>query len=197
MGGLLLLQGCAIGLAVAVPVGPNGVLCIRRTLAGGWRAGLVSGLGATTVHALYAALAASGLALVPVPAAGLRAAGGAFLCYLGWRLGRAGAAETAAAGAEGLRAIYLSTLLLTLANPLTIASFSALFASGGLASGALAPPLVAGVALGSAGWWCALSAGTSLLRGRVTQGHLRRINRASGAALLALGLLTLTQVLPQ
>jgi putative LysE/RhtB family amino acid efflux pump len=196
MSGMLLLQGCAIGLAVAAPIGPNGVLCIRRTLAGGWRAGLVSGLGATTIHALYAALAASGLALVGAPAAGLRLAGGLFLCYLGWRTCRAAAAGAAAAGAEGLRAIYASTLLLTLANPLTIASFSALFAGGGLAGGALAPALVAGVALGSAGWWCALSAGTSLLRGRVTPARLRWVNRASGAAILALGLLTLARTLP-
>jgi len=46
-------QGCLIGLAIAAPVEPIGVLTIRRTLAQGWPIGLVSGLGAATADALY------------------------------------------------------------------------------------------------------------------------------------------------
>jgi threonine/homoserine/homoserine lactone efflux protein len=196
----LLLQGCLIGLAVAAPVGPNGVLCIRRTLVSGRRAGLASGLGATTVHTLYATLAASGLALVGEPsgaALGMQALGGGFLCYLAWRICRTPAADRAGTPrSEGLAGIYASTVLLTLGNPLTILSFSALIAGSGLSMGAPAmAPLVLGVAVGSAGWWCALSTGTSLLRARVTPPRLRWVNRVSGAAILAFGLLTLARAL--
>ena len=53
----LLLRGGLIGLAIAAPVGPIGVLCIRRTLADGWVFGLVSGLGAATADALYGCIA--------------------------------------------------------------------------------------------------------------------------------------------
>jgi len=49
----LLLRGLILGLSIAAPVGPIGVLCIRRTLSDGQVAGLVSGLGAATADALY------------------------------------------------------------------------------------------------------------------------------------------------
>lgn len=202
MNGVHLLRGLLIGLAVAAPIGPNGVLCIRRTLAGGRRAGLASGLGAATVHAFYAAVAASGLTLLahvpPGPGLGLRALGAGFLCYLGLRVFRTHAPAASGGRAEGLPAIYASTVLLTCTNPLTILSFSALFAGFGPATdgGAAASPLVLGVALGSAGWWCALSTGTSLLRAFVTAPRLRWVNRLSGTAILAFGLLALARLAP-
>ncbi|MCB0207269.1 MAG: LysE family translocator, partial [Anaerolineae bacterium] len=54
-------RGLVIGLAIAAPVGPIGVLCIRRTLAEGRLAGLVTGLGAATADTVYGAVAAFGL----------------------------------------------------------------------------------------------------------------------------------------
>lgn len=59
-----LIRGLAIGLAIAAPVGPIGVLCIRRTLADGRLAGLVTGLGAATADGVYGAVAAFGLMVV-------------------------------------------------------------------------------------------------------------------------------------
>ena len=58
------LQGLLIGVAVAAPVGPIGLLCIQRTLNDGRVAGLVSGLGAATADAVYGCIAAFGLVLV-------------------------------------------------------------------------------------------------------------------------------------
>ncbi len=63
---LLFLKGLLIGLAIAAPVGPIGVLCIRRTLAEGRATGFVSGLGAATADAFYGAVAGFGLTLVSV-----------------------------------------------------------------------------------------------------------------------------------
>jgi threonine/homoserine/homoserine lactone efflux protein len=60
----LFFEGIIIGFAIAAPVGPIGVLCIRRTLAEGRASGLVSGLGAATADAIYASVAALGLAFV-------------------------------------------------------------------------------------------------------------------------------------
>ena len=57
----LVLRGIMLGVAIAAPVGPIGLLCIRRTLAYGWRAGFVSGLGAATADTFYGLLAAFGL----------------------------------------------------------------------------------------------------------------------------------------
>jgi threonine/homoserine/homoserine lactone efflux protein len=59
-----LLKGLVIGFAIAAPVGPIGVLCIRRTLADGWAQGLISGLGAASADACYGLVAALGLTVV-------------------------------------------------------------------------------------------------------------------------------------
>jgi LysE type translocator len=124
----LFLRGLVIGFSIAAPVGPIGVLCIRRTLADGRAAGFFSGLGAATADALYGAVAAFGLTAISSVLIGqatwLRLGGGLFLCYLGIKtfLARP-AAEATPARATGLIGAYVSTLLLTLANPTTILSF--------------------------------------------------------------------------
>jgi threonine/homoserine/homoserine lactone efflux protein len=195
-----LLKGLGVGLAIAAPVGPIGVLCIRRTLADGRRHGLAAGLGAATADACYGMIAAFGLrAVTGVLLAAqwwLSLAGGLFLCYLGARTALARPAEASAGSnaAASLRGAYLSTLLLTLANPATILSFVAVFAGLGLVGGAgyeAATALVAGVFLGSALWWLLLSSVTSVLGQRLDVRWLRRVNWLSAATLVGFGLYAL------
>lgn len=191
-----LLRGLVIGFSIAAPVGPIGVLCIRRTLSGGFRLGLVSGLGAASADALYGSIAAFGLtALSDVLVRqhdALRLVGGAFLLVLGIRsfLARP-SAEAAASAYRSLAGALASTFFLTLTNPLTILSFAGIFAGLGIASSGVdfvaAGLTVAGVYLGSAAWWVILSGGVSRLRGRVRPEHLRWVNRASGAVIFAFG----------
>ncbi|NJL05166.1 MAG: hypothetical protein HC911_09745, partial [Chloroflexaceae bacterium] len=69
----LLLQGIILGVAIAAPVGPIGLLCIRRTLHAGWWAGVAAGLGAATADALYGGLAVSGLSIVTSTLIGVQA----------------------------------------------------------------------------------------------------------------------------
>ena len=163
----LFLQGIIIGFAIAAPVGPIGVLCIRRTLAEGRASGFVSGLGAATADAVYGAIAAFGLTLITDfllgGASWLRLVGGAFLLYLGVKTFLARPAERAAeARGGGLLGAYASTFFLTLTNPTTILSFAAIFAGLGVAgadNALSAALLVLGVFLGSAAWWLILSGG--------------------------------------
>ncbi len=192
----LFLRGLALGLAIAAPVGPIGVLCIRRTLAQGRAAGFLSGLGAATADAMYGAVAAFGLTavsgLLVAQRSWLALGGGVFLCYLGVRTLLAASAPLPAGTPPGsLAGSYTSTLALTLTNPMTILSFAAVFAGMGLGAGANSPIdamlLVCGVFLGSAAWWLALSTGVSLLRGGVDAAGLRWVNRLSGAIILAFG----------
>ncbi len=200
----VLLRGVVLGFSIAAPVGPIGVLCIRRTLAQGRLAGLLSGLGAATADALYGAVAAFGLTVVTQLLVGqqnwIRLTGGAFLCYLGVRTFLARPAEHAApAQSTSLAGAYASTFALTLSNPMTILSFSAIFAGIGIGMGAgsggsAAALLVAGVFAGSAAWWSLLSAGVGLLRARIGPNALRWINRASGAIVFAFGLVALAGV---
>jgi threonine/homoserine/homoserine lactone efflux protein len=78
-----LLRGVLIGFSIAAPVGPIGVLCIRRSLADGRAVGLATGLGAATADAVYGAIAGFGLTAVSNVLVAQRSAlalvGGAFL----------------------------------------------------------------------------------------------------------------------
>ena len=202
MDGAMFLRGLLIGLSVAAPVGPMGVLCIRRTLADGRVAGLITGLGVATADGIYAGIAGFGLSVVAALLLGgqgwIRGIGGLFLCYLGIRTARTSPAEKAADAVAGrtLLRMYASALALTLANPATILSFIAIFAGlgGGGRGGRNAALLVFGVLAGSALWWLLLSTGVAALRGRITPPMLRWINRLSGAVLVLFGLLAIASL---
>jgi len=194
-----LLRGLLIGFSIAAPVGPIGVLCIRRTLADGRVMGLAVGLGAAAADAVYGAIAGFGLTAVSSLLVRqqwvLRLIGGLFLCYLGVRTFLASPARDAAqAGGASLLGAFTATFGLTLANPATILSFVAVFAGLGIAGAGSwreATVLVAGVFLGSALWWLMLSGAVGALRSRLDLRALRWINRASGLVLLAFGIAAL------
>lgn len=199
-----LLRGLILGFSIAAPVGPIGVLCIRRTLAQGRAVGLASGLGAASADAIYGLIAALGLtalsSLLLESRGWLSLLGGVFLCYLGVRTFlTAPAGQAAAARAGGLTGAYASTFFLTIANPMTILAFAAMFAGAGVgsvaASEGAAAWLVAGVFLGSALWWFLLSGGVSLLRSRFDAAAMRWVNRLSGLLILGFGLAVLGSLL--
>jgi threonine/homoserine/homoserine lactone efflux protein len=199
----LLLRGLIVGFSIAAPVGPIGVLCIRRTLVNGRTVGLVSGLGAATADAIYGCIAGFGLTFISgllISQEGpLKLIGGAFLCYLGIKTLLAPPAERAAlAAGTGLAGAYASTLFLTLTNPTTIFSFLAIFAGMGLASAGgdyvAAAALVLGVFCGSALWWLLLSGGVGLLRARFDTTMMRWVNRLSGAVIAAFGVWALVSL---
>lgn len=195
---LFWFKGLLIGFAIAAPVGPIGLLCVQRTLTRGRWSGVLSGLGAASADAVYGCIAGFGLASL----AGwllawqteLRLVGGMFLLYLGWRTWRVPpAAEQAPVRPTraGLLGDYLSTLGLTLTNPVTILAFLGIFAGLGLAGGsgdfAAAAALVLGVFAGSLLWWLLLAGGVGLLRGRLSPSVLPWINRVSGALIAGFG----------
>ncbi len=190
------LQALWIGLAIAAPVGPIGLLVIQRTLDHGRAIGLAAGLGAAVADACYGAIGAFGVAVVMnalqaarVP---LAVAGGALLLWLAWRSWNAVPAERAAevAAAPGLGASFAATFALTLSNPATILSFIAIFgAMGARQAGPMAPvPMVLGVLLGSALWWLLLSAVVARLRHRLGVQARRWVGRISALLLAAFAL---------
>ncbi len=184
----LLLRGFVLGFTIAAAVGPISLLCIRRTLAEGRLIGLVSGMGVATADATYGAIAAFGLTAITDLLVDWRRAlgiiGGAFLLWLAWRTLRFVPREAAEEGGahRGLPSAFLSTLGLTLTNPMTILSFAALFIGLGVTGGDLAGAtlLTLGVFSGSAFWWVVLITLVGALRSRLTTTGLRRVNIASG-----------------
>jgi threonine/homoserine/homoserine lactone efflux protein len=192
----IFLRGLLIGFSIAAPVGPIGVLCIRRTLAEGRLTGFLSGMGAASADMFYGAVAAFGLTAVQDLLLGqsnwLRIVGGIFLLYLGVKTFFSKPAEQAAKSSRGgLLGAYLSTFFLTITNPITILSFIAIFA--GLRLGemdgnyASATFMVLGVFLGSAAWWLTLSTGVSFLREKFTPALLAWVNRLAGVIIFAFG----------
>jgi threonine/homoserine/homoserine lactone efflux protein len=191
------IKGLIFGFSIAAPVGPIGILCIRRSLTSGWTAGLLTGMGAATADAIYGGVAGFGLAGITGFLVGQRAwiqlFGGLFLSWLGIRTFLSGTDERRSVGAPGSASMgYLSALFLTLTNPMTILSFAAVFAGMGLGSiGAghtAAGWLVIGVFTGSMAWWILLSSASSLFNTRVNAKAMRWINRFSGAVLTGFGL---------
>jgi threonine/homoserine/homoserine lactone efflux protein len=197
-------RGLLLGFSIAAPVGPIGVLCIRRTLTQGWRIGFLTGMGAATADATYGAIAAFGLTalsnLLIAEQFWLRLIGGIYLLFLGARTFFAKPATVASnATANSLAGAYTSTFLLTLTNPTTILSFAAIFAGFGVASSnstLAAAVLVLGVFVGSALWWLLLSGGVTLLSSRFRPAALVWVNRISGAVIFLFGLLSLASIVP-
>jgi threonine/homoserine/homoserine lactone efflux protein len=214
----LLLQGILIGFSIAAPVGPIGVLCVRRTVMFGRWAGLVSGLGAATADALYGSIAVFGVTFLSgfltEQNNWLGILGGFYLCYLGGKIiyetkdkklylssqmNHFNNNVTFFSNRTRLVGNYASTFFLTLTNPITIFSFAAIYAGLGYTITSedtfTGLSLVLGVFIGSAIWWMLLSTLTSFLRDKfMSIGGQCWIDRISGLILIGFGLLVLVSV---
>ncbi len=196
----LFLKGIILGFSIAAPVGPIGILCIRKTLQFGRFSGLFSGLGAAVADTIFAVIAAFGLTLISdALLAGqfwLRLVGGAFLLYLGWKTFFTKVLDKSQKISHtNLLHDFISTFFLTITNPMTILAFIAIFAGVGLSSISRSHweslVLVLGVFLGSALWWLLLSEGVTLFRKNVSEKVMLWINRGAGIMIAAFGIAAL------
>lgn len=190
-------QGLFIGFSIAAPVGPIGILCIKRTMVFGRLSGLASGLGAASADALYGSVAAFGLTLISDflinQQVWLRLVGGAFLCYLGIKTFTTLPVNSDAQSTRlSLIDAFGSTFFLTLTNPITILFFAAIFTGLGVVKvqGAYTSALilVIGVFLGSSLWWILLTTVVHLIRLRFRPRGLLWVNRISGLVILGFGI---------
>ncbi len=200
----ILIKGIMLGFSIAAPVGPIGILCIRRTLTKGMLNGVASGLGAATADAFYGSAAAFGLTIITnlllENSLFLHIVGSIFLFYLGYTTFMARPAEQQEnTDDKGWLKAYCSTFFLTITNPLTILSFAAIFAGIGTmsmkGSHLSMGLLVLGVFLGSAMWWLILSGGVNLLRNTFDYKRLIWINRLSGILICGFGIVSLLGLL--
>nr|WKF58465.1 hypothetical protein HUO10_002965 [Paraburkholderia busanensis] len=215
----LFFTAAGVGLAIAAPVGPMGMLCIRRTLTGGPRAGLAIGLGIASGDAAYGLIAALGLVGISQFMLAydrpLHLLAGLFLLYLGVRTllqkspvepdatGNANVTDAAdgklsQVGRAGALRAYASSLLLTLTNPQTVIMFAALFttlAPRGAFSSTIALTTVGGVFCGSIAWWCCLVTVVSLARHAIGAKLRVAIDRVVGVTLAAFGVVEIRRAL--
>ncbi len=197
-----LLKGIIVGFSLAAPVGPIGVLCVRRTLAhGGWR-GFVVGLSSASADVVYAIIAAFGVTLISDFVAGhqqwLRLIGGIFLLALGFYTFRSRPDTHVPSKWINREArVYFSTLLLALANPLTLFAYAAALSGIGIenirSDSVYLTMLVTGVFLGSLLWSSLLTTLARIFKEKVSTRGLAIVNKVAGSLLMlfgAIGLLT-------
>jgi threonine/homoserine/homoserine lactone efflux protein len=188
------IEGMVLGFAIAAPVGPIGVLCIRRTMQYGRLSGIFSGLGAAVADMFYGAIAVFGLDLLSDFLLEwqfwLRVCGGIFLMIWGFRIFISKPKEKInSAMHAGLLKDFVSTFLLTLSNPLTIITFLAIFAGLGLVKNVTHGIfLILGIFLGSCIWWLILCEGMTFIRKRISHNFMIWVNRVAGLIILSFGI---------
>ena len=201
---ILFLKGTIIGLSMAIPVGPIGILCVRRTLLEGRLSGFVSALGLATADVVFGCIAGFGLTFVSdfliSQQVWLRLIGGLFLCTIGVKILLAKFVEREISfRKKGLLGAYTSMFLFTLTYPMTILIFLGIFAGLGIVSTtgnfASIAALVLGVFTGSILWWVILSGAIGSLRNKFTVQGLQWINRISGILIIGFGLAVLLSLI--
>ena len=199
----LLVEGIVIGFAMAVPIGPIGIICIRKTLTEGRMRGLIIGLGAATADMLYGSIAAFGLTVISDTLLSqriwIRLVGGALLLYLGVRTFRARPKDPKIEiQSSGRLRSYFTTIFLTFTNPLTVFAFIAVFAALGLGNGlsfVSASVLVTGVFTGSFLWFLSLSSGATFFRSKLDMVGMRWVNKIAGILIIISGVIAIASLL--
>ena len=193
----LLIRGIIVGLMIAMPVGPVNILCIHRTIEGGWKSGVISGLGAAVADMFYGAVAGFSITLVVQflvrEQFWIRFFGGILLVIVGiWYFFKR--PESLDAQTQDRASAYSdlrSTFLLTLTNPTTVLSFLAILAALGIGHQRqwwLTVFLVGGIFCGSMLWWIVLGSIVNLFRDRFNDRSLLLMNRLAGLLIVGFGI---------
>jgi len=200
MNSTYLLEGAVIGFSLAAPIGPVGIICVRRTLEQGMRYGLVVGASAALCDMVNGIVAAFGITLVSdfitLEGRRIRLLGGIILLVLGYCALRARpVAAEAMKAPRGHVWAFFSTALLVFTNPLTLFAFAAAFAVIGLKDIVGHPVagvmLVSGVFLGSLTWFILLAGLVQFFKARVMRVGFTLVNRVAGVLLVLCGLYAL------
>lgn len=198
-----LIKALVIGIAIAAPVGPIGMICIRKTLERGLRGALAVGLGAAVADSVYGIVAITGLTAITQflleKALLIKLFGGVFLLYLAYKEIK----STPTISYDGfdknkkLGRLALQVFFLTLTNPMTILSFVGIFASigGGVSSPIESYAMIIGIFLGSMSWWLTLGFIISKIQNKLPEVWIGRIRYLSTLILAGFGLLSLVSSL--
>ncbi|MBU1101900.1 MAG: LysE family transporter [Bacteroidetes bacterium] len=200
---LYFIKGIFIGFAMAVPLGPIGIICIRKSLTEGRLRGLVVGLGAATADLLYGSIAAFGLTFISdtlnSQRVWIRLIGGVLLLLLGIKTFRAQPADPKIQiNGSGMLRSYFTIVFLTLTNPFTVFAFIAVFATLGLGSGLSylsASLLVVGVFFGSFLWFAILSSGVTFFRKKLDSTGLQWVNKIAGILIIISGIIAIASLI--
>ena len=189
---LQLVGGIIIGLCISAPMGPAGILCLRRALEQGRRAGVITGIGATLGDLVYAIITYlfTGILLdyidrnmVPLRiVASLLFIG--FATYLYFSTPRLEVSQRVVAKINQRNLSHLASgFLLTIPNLLIVPVYVVLFSQFNFVYPLGEPPYgmfalgLISIALGALIWWLFITYIATRLRDLVSQRNLRIFNR--------------------
>lgn len=195
------LEGIVIGIVVSVPLGPLGILCIKRTLNKTWKSGFISGLGVATSDTFYAIIAGFSLTIIinfiRQYEFWFKVFGASMVILLGLYIFLSNPAKDIQKfkkkGSSYLQD-YITAVLLTFSNPLAIFVFLAIFAGYSVVlrmSHLLdAFLIIVGIYLGASSWWFGLTSTVYLFKHKLTLNTIWWANKIIGFAvmLFAVGL---------
>ena len=197
------IKALIVGIAVSVPLGPVGILCIQKTLSKGQLNGFSLGLGAALADLIFAAITLFSLAFVTdfleTNRPWVLLVGGAVIIFLGMNLLfknplsllREKKVEQTGKLTDGVQGFVI-----TLTNPGALVLMLSVFAFAGIDSSAFDVPLsmfvlLSGVFLGEALWWFGLTSVTNIFRRKFSLRGLLVMNRIAGALIAACGFVSL------
>ncbi len=196
------LKTIFVGFCLSSIIGPISILCIKQTIANGYKAGFIASFGATTAETFYAAVIAFGLTFISdfliAQQLYLHIFGGAFLFYLGVKIAfsKMPQAQSAELKKHNLLTNYLTMTFLTLSNPLTIILFLSVFVSFGVGIGEVEPILiVVAFFLGSVLAYALLIASIVFLKRKSSQKALEIIHSASGFVIIGFALYAFLKII--
>jgi threonine/homoserine/homoserine lactone efflux protein len=203
MSALLLLEGMMIGFALALPVGPVGILCIRESLIEGRLRGIVIGMGGATADLIFSGIAAFSITsisdIIDRNRFWIRICCGIFLILFGIiTFKRKPKDNTIRIKSHILLKTYLITLFIALSNPLTIFAYIAVFAFLGIGLShnlLMLSSLVVGVSMGSLAWFLVLNTFTVYYGEKFKQTGTYWVNRLTGILIMISGIISIVSVL--
>lgn len=200
----LFIKACVIGFAISAPIGPIGMLCIRKTLHFGLQGALAVGLGASFAKMIYGIITGAGLTSISETLvhnmAAVKLLGGLLLIGLGIKeltshLKTSLRFSDVSTQSLAWLKTLCSTCLLTLANPMTIICFLGFVSALAGESFGIHDSIIfsLGIFCGSMAWWCLLGSIITITRNYLPPTWISRIQTASAGMLIAIGLLACAQ----
>lgn len=200
---LNIIKGFLVGVAASIPVGPVAILVVQKSLSKGYKAGFVTGLGASVIDTLFAVIAVFALAFTQQFLSDhevvILLAGGAILIGLGLAMTLKDPFRKMKADGTTSASVtdFMQAILMTMSNPGAIFVMLALFAFFGIAdtspSSWHVAPILLSVAGGSVTYWLLLSWSLGHFRNKFKMTTILWISRVTGAIVVIIGIVLLTQ----
>lgn len=196
----LLWKGILTGLAVSIPLGPLGILCIQRTVNKTWKSGIFSGIGIATADTVYAFVAGFSLSIIidfiRKYELYFKLVGFFVLILLGVYIFRSNPTKQMQnykrKGSSHLQD-FLTTFLVTLSNPLSVFVFIAIFTGYSIVL-QFSHPLealltIGGIFIGGSLWWIIITGFANMFRHKFTINTLYWANRIIGLGVILIAVI--------